>query len=75
MRLKHLFLITSVTVASFAIVPAVVAQGTAFTYQGQLLNGTNPATGTYDLSFSLYDASANGDLLAGPMEKRIREQR
>ena len=28
------------------------AQGTAFTYQGQLIQGTNPATGDYDMTFA-----------------------
>src|ERR1035438_4780270 len=36
------------------------AQGTAFTYQGRLNAGTNPATGTYDLTFSLYNAGTGG---------------
>ena len=36
------------------------AQGTAFTYQGRLNNGTNPATGSYDLTFALYDAGTGG---------------
>ena len=36
------------------------AQGSAFTYQGRLINGTNPATGTYDLRFAVYDANTNG---------------
>ncbi len=39
------------------------AQGTAFTYQGQLSAGGNPANGSYDLLFTLYDASANGTAL------------
>src|ERR1035438_8700947 len=38
----------------------VFAQGTAFTYQGRLNTGTNPATGTYDLTFSLYNAGTGG---------------
>ena len=29
------------------------AQGTAFTYQGRLNSGTNPATGIYDLRFTI----------------------
>lgn len=29
--------------------------GTAFTYQGRLMDGGNPADGTYDLQFALYD--------------------
>ena len=36
------------------------AQGTAFTYQGQLTDGGGPASGTYDLRFALYDASIAG---------------
>lgn len=36
------------------------AQGTAFTYQGRLNDGTNPATGTYDLQFAVYDALTSG---------------
>jgi hypothetical protein len=37
-----------------------LAQGTAFTYQGRLNNGTNPATGSYDLTFALYNAGSGG---------------
>jgi hypothetical protein len=33
------------------------AQGTAFTYQGQLQNNGVPASGSYDLMFSLYNSS------------------
>jgi hypothetical protein len=38
----------------------VLAQGTAFTYQGRLDNGTNPVNGNYDLTFALYNASTSG---------------
>ena len=38
----------------------VFAQGTAFTYQGRLDNGTNLANGNYDLTFSLFNASVSG---------------
>jgi hypothetical protein len=34
--------------------------GTAFTYQGHLEDGGNPANGTYDFQFLLYDASVAG---------------
>jgi len=41
-------------------IPHARAQGTAFTYNGRLnVNGT-PATGSYDLSFTLYNAATNG---------------
>ncbi len=36
----------------------VCAQGTAFTYQGRLNDGANPANGSYDLRFYLRDALA-----------------
>jgi len=36
------------------------AQGTAFTYQGRLNTGSNPANGAYDLTFSLYTAETGG---------------
>src|SRR5437762_13264305 len=34
------------------------AQGTAFTYQGQLRDGLAPANGSYDLTFSLFGVSS-----------------
>ena len=36
------------------------AQGTAFTYQGRLNDGGIPATGNYDLAFTLYSAISGG---------------
>lgn len=36
------------------------AQTTAFSFQGRLTDGTSPATGTYDLMFTLYDDPAGG---------------
>src|SRR5438552_8895513 len=33
------------------------SQGTAFTYQGRLTDGTNAANGRYDLTFSVLNAS------------------
>src|SRR6266446_915344 len=41
------------------------AQGTTFTYQGRLNDGGNPATGIYDLRFTLYDAASNGNVPTG----------
>jgi len=37
-----------------------LAQGTAFTYQGRLNSGTNPANGSFDLRFAVYDAATAG---------------
>lgn len=43
------------------------AQGTAFTYQGQLTDGAAPAQGSYDLTFTVFDDVAAGTLVAGPV--------
>src|ERR1017187_5513772 len=42
------------------------AQGTAFIYQGQLSDGTNPANGSYDLTFTIFGGATGGFLVAGP---------
>ena len=39
-----------------AVAPSVFAQGTVFTYQGHLLDGTTPANGQYDFQFSVWSA-------------------
>ncbi len=39
-----------------AAVPGIFAQGTAFTYQGRLLDGAAPADGRYDFRFSAWSA-------------------
>ncbi len=40
---------------------------TSFTYQGQLKHDGLPASGSYDMSFALYDAASGGVLKAGPL--------
>ena len=47
------------------MVSSVFAQGTAFTYQGQLYAGTNLASGKYDFQFALSNAPSGG-LQTGP---------
>lgn len=44
-----------------------VAQGTAFTYQGQFTDGGQAANGIYDLRFAIYDTAGGGSPVAGPM--------
>src|ERR1043166_1408873 len=39
---------------------ADAAQTTAFTYQGKLTDNTAPASGSYQMQFSLWDASLGG---------------
>jgi len=45
----------------------LLAQGTAFTYQGRLNDGANPANGNHDFTFALFGASSGGVALAGPV--------
>ena len=47
--------------------PSTFAQGTAFTYQGQLQNNGSPASGTYNLTFSLFNVNSGGTAVAGPV--------
>jgi hypothetical protein len=44
-----------------------LAQGTAFSYQGQLSDSGQSANGIYDLRFTIYDALDNGHIIAGPI--------
>jgi hypothetical protein len=44
-----------------------LGQGTAFTYQGQLQNNGSPASGTYNLTFTLFTANSGGMAVAGPV--------
>ncbi len=51
-----------------SIVITVVAaeMGTAFTYQGRLIDAENAADGLYDFNFKLYDSPSDGVQLAPP---------
>jgi hypothetical protein len=48
---------------AFCLLPSTfcLGQGTAFTYQGRLNAGPNPANGLYDLQFGIFDAVTNGN--------------
>lgn len=55
---------------AFAILAGVrraAAQGTAFTYQGQLQANGSPASGSYDLTFTLFKTNSGGVAIAGPV--------
>ena len=60
-----------VLLAVLAVANLSLAQGTAFNYQGKLNSGTNPATGSYDLTFSLFSASSGagqiGNTITNPV--------
>lgn len=49
-------------------VPAATAS-TAFAYQGQLRDGGRAADGSYDFTFTLYDALSGGVVVGGPVSK------
>ena len=42
--------------------------GSAFTYQGRLMDGNSPADGLYDLQFKLYDSPSDGNQLANTLD-------
>ena len=48
------------TVLILASAGAALAQTTSFTYQGRLTDGGTPANGTYEIQFTLWDATAGG---------------
>ena len=48
-------------VAGLLTAETVQAQGTAFTYQGRLNTVGGAATGSYDLTFTVYDAVTDGN--------------
>jgi len=44
------------------------SQSTAFTYQGFLNDGGAPASGIYDLQFTVFDAASSGAVVGGPLD-------
>lgn len=61
----HVRSLAGVCTAAVAVVlshaPSARAQGTAFTYQGRLANGSAGVTGLYDFQFRTFDASSAGN--------------
>jgi hypothetical protein len=53
-------LIRWVALLSVAFTTQLHAQSSAFTYQGSLTDSGSPASGIYDLRFSIYDVETNG---------------
>jgi hypothetical protein len=62
-----------VALTLFVLTAGLRAQGTAFTYQGQLNTTNGPLTGSYDISFTLFNTSACG--LASDEQRHACEQR
>jgi hypothetical protein len=46
---------------SMAEVCQAASMGTAFTYQGRLVDANEAADGVYDFSFGLYDSASDGN--------------
>src|SRR5689334_22189357 len=49
-----------------ALTVAAAAQPTAFTYQGRLKNGAQPAAGLHDFRFTLFNVASGGVEVAPP---------
>src|SRR5262249_48120636 len=59
--------LTSLLSVLSSLLTTSFAQTTAFTYQGRLNDGALPANGTYDLTFTLLNASSGPGTVAGPV--------
>ncbi len=58
----------------FALLLAVnqaTGQGTTFTYQGRLDDSGSPANGSYDITFTLFDALTGGSALGTPVTNSV----
>ena len=51
-----------------AVVAEAAPVGTAFTYQGRLIDANVAADGEYDLRFGLYDANSDGNQVGGNID-------
>jgi hypothetical protein len=65
--MKNKIIIVLALLGAIHFTPTASAQGTAFTYQGQLQNNGSPANGRYDLMFTLYTNSTTGNAIGGPV--------
>ena len=64
---KNTILKPSIFAGCLLLANLAAAQTTAFTYQGRLNVAGVPASGSYDLTFTLYDDGTAGNLIAGPL--------
>jgi hypothetical protein len=63
MKMKSWFANSIVGLAVLTVSMLAQAQSSAFTYQGLLADAGAPATGTYDLQFTLFNAETGGNPL------------
>src|SRR5689334_22800612 len=57
----------AVLILSFDANLAIAQSGTGFTYQGKLTDNGNPVNTPQNMSFRVYDAQSDGNLIAGPV--------
>src|SRR6267142_5071575 len=50
---------------------SALAQGTAFTYQGQLRANNASTSGSYDLTFTLFGTNTDGVAISGPLTNSL----
>ena len=55
MKINTLLNLILMALGSAVFTASTHAQGTAFTYQGRLIDNGSPAGGIYDLRFAIYD--------------------
>jgi len=60
-KILTILVMFSAMMVFMATVAEAVPMGTAFTYQGRLINANKPADGLYDLQFKLYDSASDGN--------------
>src|SRR5689334_15011085 len=61
MKTIHKLIVFTTLVSAFSVQPIAFSQGTAFTYQGRLNDGANPANGRYDFQFIIFSQSIFGN--------------
>src|SRR5262245_10090271 len=62
--MKATKIVLAIALSGLAATAAEQRVGTAFTYQGRLMDGVAPATGAYDLEFKLFDDGVAGTQIA-----------
>ncbi len=65
-KLSCLFAAAALLATLNAQLSTADAQTTAITFQGQLVSGAGNANGSYDLTFSIWNANVSGNKIAGP---------
>src|ERR1700761_2177905 len=66
-KIRNLFVALALCASLHVQFATAFAQGTAFLYQGRLQNNGSPANGSYDFTFTLYDAGTGGAAGAAPV--------